>query len=322
MRPHFTLLKLRVPFFPSLRAVALVTVVILRAAMTSDAYHAIFIAVLFGHYTMALIYSRSQAVALLRRPAAYHLLAVLFVIGAFTAYSSVPDIVLFFGLHHVLSDSLLPASTKEVAAGTAKTKTSRNLTISRMILNGFIYVQLLRTNPAFYFFPKSWILIGLILSVFVFLINLRLAAARNTDRQMIFDLLLFEAIGVSAAILMAPFSPKFYDVVFYHLIFWSLYPVCISWRGFKNISRPYIAGTAGITAATYFFTPISPVWHLALPFAKWDTWATTFGYFHITSSFGLSRLNPAWLVRRFYPKSTDLTKTGSPQIIFPLGSKE
>src|SRR5262249_50871147 len=127
------------PFFASLRLVSALGVLALHHFLSPDTYHAAFIAILFGHYVMAALASRSQAMTLAKGSSGLYFLFPLFLLGLFAYSPGIPDIGLYFGLHHVMSETFAPSSLRPPTAGSSLGV----LTVSRGIMCAVIYAKLL-----------------------------------------------------------------------------------------------------------------------------------------------------------------------------------
>lgn len=248
----------------------------------------------FSHYLIGALYSRKLIATLLASPKAYLPLGLLCLTGWF-AYRESFSLLLYFGLHHALSEAYLK-------------QRFFNLEISRewlshlqassfwLHLSGFFL--LVRHDPTLYkahYLKPALLIFAFALSYYLY----RLWCDRAMLKQIsVFKLFGSEMVLLGLLLVSFFYSITFLQVVFYHFTLWALLPYLRA--GSPNAMRPLafytlltLGSLAVITYYSPYYVPISSRYHL------FEDWFILLSYAHITLSFAISNANPAWLNRLF-----------------------
>ena len=257
----------------------------------------------FSHYLIGALYSRKIIFSLLASPKAYLPLALLCLTGWF-AYKESFSLLLYFGLHHALSEGYLKQRFFNIQAS-AELLSRLQASSFWLHLSGFFL--LVRSDPTLYraYYLKPALIIFIIaLTYFVYRIWHDRAIFKQTSILKLCgsELVLLGLLGVS---FFYPIS--FLQVVFYHFTLWALLPYLRA--GSPNAIRPLafytlltLASLAVIVYYSPYYVPISSRYHL------FEDWFILLSYAHITLSFAISNANPEWINRVFAkPMQNNLT---------------
>lgn len=247
-----------------------------RLMFPFEIYQYVFFSFLFGHYVLALFYSRNSMQKQASDFGGRMRLISLTTIGIAVAYYQMPSTLVCFAFHHMLNETFTPAPGNRTALW------------PRGIFNFLIYVGLLNGHPAFSWLPADLvfavILICFVALVFLLLKKFGAAAAK--------DLLIFETIGLIAVLAVPAGLARFEDLAFYHVAYWLIFPLVQSKRIQSGFAR-YASLTAGVTAVFWLLTPAAGL--ASGDMWNWIYWSNFFGSLHITASFLLSNWNPRWI---------------------------
>lgn len=272
------------------RAIGIVTVTVLAATCPEPVFLALFASAALGHYALSFLYSRRPATRLWNQPdarlpvALLGLLGVAIVLWDFPVESH-PLILLYFGIHHVLSEVYLGR------AGVGRELRSRGLVASRFAFNLLVYVFLIRYRDWATLIPSAVLWAGMALAggaVLFYLYRFRGAVSRET----ILDHLLFEMLGLVMVAVSLFVQVTFIQIIFYHVVVWFMVP--LGMLRIRGGVGTYLVRTAVVTGGLLALTPL-----LGFPwqFSTGQMLDQVFlwGYIHITASFALSSLNPGWI---------------------------
>jgi hypothetical protein len=289
-----------------IRLLTIALLMVYRVALPESAYHAFFIAMVIGHNVATVIFSRQRIAAVSNRPEIYWKIAIIAGLGLWSWQYYQTTFLYIFCLHHALSETytLNPSN----ASGAQWEK----LSWIRMGLNYFIFLQLAQRQPDFSPIPPTVIWVVLLAFIILFFGYVaRISASIN--RRVLSGMVVFESIGIAAAVLLDPAVMRFDDLILYHIVFWLFYPVYArkEWRrlDFRSLARSsFIVSIAviGSLFALVFSTQLAAM----ASKSQWDMWARYTAYFHIWSSFFLSHLNPSWL-RGFFGYQSKAVKVES-----------
>jgi hypothetical protein len=251
-------------------------VLVFRRMFPFEVYQYVFFAFLFGHYVLALIYSRRsvqrQAADLGGRLRMISLTAI----GGVVAYSQMPSTLVCFAFHHMLNEAFTPSPGNRTALW------------ARGALNFLIYIGLLNELPAFSWLPADLVFAAIlccyVASAFLLIKKAGFAGAK--------DLLIFETIGLLVVLAVPAGVARFEDLAFYHVAYWLIFPLVRSKQVQSGFAR-YVSLTVGVTAVFWFLTPAAGL--ASGEMWNWIYWSNFFGSLHITASFLLSSWNPRWL---------------------------
>lgn len=277
--------------FTLIRVAAALAVLVLRCS-APRAYPSLFLAVLFGHYALSLWYSRRRVDQLLSARTPPLSLALLALGAALLPMAGGAALVVYFGLHHALTESYMVATRRGGPAALAPEE--RRLLASRVALTLSGYGLLLRHQAPFARVAPEILIALLLASALAFIVCLRGAA--RLPRSAAADVAAFEAVGVALALTGLWLPVTFRDAIFYHLIVWMMVPL----RQLASTAArlTFLAQTAVISALLFTLMPYLG-WFRHLTLSFWIGQSEFWGYFHITTSFALSGFNPRWISRWF-----------------------
>jgi hypothetical protein len=215
-------------------------------------------------------------------------------------YFKWPHIFFFFYIHHILSELYAP----QAIYGPEQSRPS-SLTFSlRALFHSLAYAHVL-TYPHAQRFGED--------RLFILFCAFCLVAAiyfYKTLREFQFskaskDIFFAEALVLVLVILnfLKVLSFGFYEILFYHFTYWTLVPIPNLLAQSRQRLLNYFLLTAGL-----FFLCFSLVysWSLSKQVLFGSALSVTalsalnlFGYFHISTSFGLSKSNPKWIQKIF-----------------------
>lgn len=270
---------------PGLRLAILALTAAAQAFLSPSLFVAILISLTFSHYLMAFYFSRQRLRELLTDSGTYGPLAAIAGAIVLTAWLDAPAMVLVFGLHHVFNEVHL--GERRHPAGSLKEKASR------YCFETCIYLALV--HPDLVRLSRGWLTPS---SIGALLACAGVAFAWQTPRFS-YDEMLFSAGGAAIAIVCLLSGLGGLDfVLYYHFTYWALAPVHqLSRQGPRAIAS-YVTATLLPVAAVYVCTPAS----LHLGGASIETLSRLTrigGYFHILSSFALSKAHPRFVLRWF-----------------------
>jgi hypothetical protein len=251
-------------------------VLVFRLMFPFEVYQYVFFSFLFGHYLLALLYSRNSVQKQVSDGGGRMRLASLTMIGIAVAYYQMPSTLVCFAFHHMLNETFTPSPGNRTALW------------ARGGLNFLIYVGLLNELPAFSWLPADLVFAAILccyaVSVFLLIKKTGIGDAK--------DLLIFETIGLLVVLAVPAGVARFEDLAFYHVAYWLIFPLVRSKQVQSGLAR-YVSLTAGVTAVFWFLTPAAgfasgEMWN-------WIYWSNFFGSLHISASFLLSNWNPRWL---------------------------
>ncbi|MDP7040515.1 MAG: hypothetical protein QGI45_15260 [Myxococcota bacterium] len=295
--------NLAIPWFTCLRIFSVCVVVHLRTLLDANTYAYIFFAILFGHYLLAFVYAQNRVRHVLKTPRTY-LPSVLFISACvgMQVLDFDPLVVVYFGIHHALSENYMTLH---------KSLHKRQLIINKVALNFALYTLLMRHDLLIAEeFVQHIIFVTLLLS----LMHLKCLAEvkKENPQSNLQDCFLFEIAGIVCTLIFFNTYVAFEDIVLYHLILWSIYPLFTPKLQQHTAARQRYMGTTIVV--TLFFLAFTPI-HDYFSFFTMQDWIDQsyyWAYWHITTSLMLSRMNPIWLRKLFEPGALNGTPTAAP----------
>ena len=284
--------KVGAPWFTCLRILSVCIVVHLRTFLEPNTYAYLFFAILFGHYLLAFVYAQDRVRHLVKTPRTY-LPSIIFVgacIGMqFLDYN--PLVVIYFGIHHAFSENYMTLH---------KDLHKRQIIINKVALNFALYTLLMRRDLLI-----AEELVQHIIFVTILLALMQIKSLydikRDNPKSNLQDCFLFEGAGIFFTLIFFNVDVNFEDIILYHLILWSIYPLFTpKLRQHTPARQRYLITTIVVTLGFLALTPI----HDYFSFLTMDEWIDQsyyWAYWHITTSFMLSRMNPLWLRKLFEP---------------------
>ena len=254
-----------------------------------------------AHYTISVFYSRLQIVDLYRSPQRLIPLLSLGAWGGILFLGSFP-LVWFFALHHAFNESYL--LRRSVSSGAPGVREFRSVGV---LLHVFLYLTLLRHDPALQFIPAEFLFAGLGASYVMFALYLS-RIRQNLTRSAIVENCGFELLGIAVLVASVFFKFSFLQVVMYHFVFWMLYPLPKLWSSESSELSIYLGMTIVCLSLFVWLSPrtanASDMFQTTY-FEQFTLWS----YFHITTSFALSNAHPDWIIRLFRPRSVETKKS-------------
>lgn len=288
----------------TIRLISLAFVWLAVSRLSKEAFQISLVSILYGHYALSFFYAKTHFCRLGRERASWVPLVVLAVLTAAYVASGfhVVALVAFVGFHISLSEIYM-LNQAENAHLKLDAATLWHLNLSRFATNASLYVLLLHSHPLFSAIPVAALHVLVAASFAYFLATLarRGGEATKALRPGFFS---FEFSGlVTAYVLFALDVPLSFQLfVYYHVITWILYPA-ISYHRRGDLKSLVWFGTHTVAATAFFFVVTSPalLGSFALDLkSSIPLWATL----HFVTSFPLSRLNPVFVTRYFFPEKS------------------
>ena len=250
----------------------------------------------FSHYLLAFYYSKQQFLVLARAEQyRFALFALVLLTGLM--YFSQASLPLYFGVHHALNEGYLWRSTRTKDAAQEQV-----LSASRTLLHFVLYAFILRDNSALNAVPDAFWACALLLCYGLLFYTLlrRFAAEAGPDWPAVIRYSRFEIVALGVAGLSLLIDITFLQLVVYHFILWTLYPL----RSRLTQGPVQALNYIGVTIICFaFFLLLSPLGLFAYSlnnsmfYQQFYLWS----YIHISASFALSGANPSWVVNLFRP---------------------
>ena len=263
----------------------------------------------FTHYLMALVYSKRQFGELLAQPLALLTTLCVAMFGAGLFLFEFPLLV-FFAVHHAFNEAYVLKNTIP-----SDDQAVRAFRVSTVLLHLFLYFVLLRHTRnigvvdigiTYASFARGDILnakllwTGLSLSYLIFFHYLYQIRSFLNFRTLI-ENCAFELLGLVAVVASFHVDFKFLHIVFFHFVFWSLFPVPRMFASGSKGLVVYLGATAFVTGLVLLISPIGGSAGYSFSSRMFQEQFKIWSYIHITSSFMLSNAHPGWIVALFRP---------------------
>ncbi|MEE9447916.1 MAG: hypothetical protein V3V09_08130 [Arenicellales bacterium] len=253
---------------------------------------------IFGisHFLLATYYSRHKITSALSNSKHYFALAPLALLGL-ASYTTSFSLVLYFGLHHALSEAYL---VQRKVGASLNEQSMMTLQTSRFFMQLSGYILLVRNDPFFRIEQlNSLALIVFVLSSLVFVWQMW-RASDNLSLHQLIKLFYSEAMLFLFLLLSLAFPITFLQVVFYHYTFWAILPFLnFSIHNKKHI-KPAVIYTLLTVISIIVLIKVSPLHHpTSTRYFRFEYWFVLQSYLHITLSFATSNANPGWLIALF-----------------------
>lgn len=288
----------------AIRLVSILLVGLAYSQLSKENFTIALVSILYGHYALSFYYAKDQALKLTRQPSTWIPLSALAVLSAAYIFSGlyVVALVAFVGIHISLSEIYMLNQSENVRPEAAS-EDVWHLNLSRFLTNASLYLLLLHSHPLFDAIP-TLALHSLVVASFVYFAAKLPRGEDERSKSLRKSYLSFEGSGLAIAYalfaLRVPLSFQLF--VFYHVLTWILFPA-ISFHRRKNESALKWFGLHTAASTAFFFVLTSPLIlreHAVDLKATIPLWATL----HFVSSFPLSRLNPRFVTRFFYPEQS------------------
>ncbi|MBI3248950.1 MAG: hypothetical protein HYZ50_20810 [Deltaproteobacteria bacterium] len=286
----------------------LTTLVVLQQIPDRGTWLALLHSLGLAHYLASLIYARKQVVEFARQPDLFVPLFSILMIGAGVYLSRFP-LLIYFAFHHAFNTAYMLNRT--LPADNPNVRAFRGCVV---LLHLFLYFFLLRAGAAleigrsnpFAFLalqrsslPATALLAGLTIcygGFFYYLYRLRSVLTRQT----LIENCSLELLGLGAVAASFYLNFSFMAVVFYHFVFWALFPLLKMYELGVGKLASYVGVTVLSLAVFLLLSPIGMFSFLFPPLLfrqQFYLWS----YLHITTSFVLSNAHPQWIVQLFRP---------------------
>lgn len=257
--------------------------------------------VTFSHYVLALVYSRHYIKDIVTIKANYLPFALLAIVGG-TLFAFGVSAYYLFALHHALNESYIRARFQSISL---PEKSLNFLQPAGFFVHLSAYMiigtsGILRGDLTAFWFYASALIISTLLYFSLVFKNRRHFNAKQLTSVLFAELAMFVLLAIDLTV----YDINFFQIICYHVLFWVFFPAGNLWsqKSHKGIVT-YVLLTI---ISVGFFVYLSP-------FAT-NAWSSDFiiyrqqfeiwSYFHIITSFALSKANPAWINNRFKDRSS------------------
>lgn len=246
----------------------------------------------FAHYFMALWYSRNHWKNIFRSTRVLLASTGVLLAGALLYQFHFP-IVIYFAIHHAFNEVYMMERTVDGF----RRPSWKVFRASAVAFHLFAYGMILHQQAVLAQLPIAFYCAGLALSLVAYLYGLS-RVVHELDRKTLIDFALFDAGILLLAGLSMIYRFSFAQVILYHFLYWTFYPLGKMMNGPRQGLWQYGALTM---VAIAFFYALSPMSFLesAMSVKEFTHQFVMWGYVHITVSFILSTTQPAWINRFF-----------------------
>ena len=257
----------------------------------------------FGHYFMALIFSKKQIRQIMAEPGFAWKAAGLLALGGLIYYRQWLPLLLYFGIHHALNEvyQLERVTSRKMNPDFASFRYA-GIAVSLSVFLFLVRKQLFldRAHPENPF-PVAWLAGAVIVSYAVYFYRFRRIAMTMSRTERI-DNCAAEIVYLALIFVSMHHQIRSNDVVAYHFIYWMIQPLpTLSKDGAAEVTK-YIGATALLFFVFFIVSPLGPI-----PYPLRESWFHKqfifWSYFHITLTFALSNSNPRPLVNFFRPQA-------------------
>jgi hypothetical protein len=258
--------------------------------------------VAFGlaHYCLSLHYARSQVRQLFSRSAVWlPIAAVALFCASFVVFGTLSGsmsnaLLVYFGIHHVLNE----VHMSMLAAG-ASERAEVRLRVSATVFHTFLYAALVVNDRPWIAAAKAPILAGLLVGSGVYAhALLRTARGERSARELLHvHGIELAAIGLALAVSAFDLRVRWTDIVLFHFLYWLMYPTAKLKALGPSVTRRYVVENVVLVIGFGVMLAFLDRWVILALF-------NIGSFFHIASSFALSRAQPVWITRWFWPAPT------------------
>ena len=249
----------------------------------------LFFVVTVTHYIVSLAYSGGPARRLLDRRTLWPRAALILAVTAWTAYSRVPDMTRYFGLHFILTEAyLLPVARQSLPR-------PRWALACRYTLALCLYFSFVGPHPVINPFSKQGLAVGYVVALGFFMAWLW-ASRGEIPRRAFAEFVVTDLLGLGLIGLAQLNRGDWRLPILFHVLAWLFIPLpSLARRGRAALAR-YTALNLGCLAILTALTPLGGGW-LGIPYPRLREGLVIGAYVHIGLSFLLSSYNPERLVR-------------------------
>lgn len=253
--------------------------------------NSVLFAILFGHFTLQIVYSPKQFARLFSHSSyaiQWAVLAALFLIAYFSHYGTT---LFIFGIHFAFSEVYTDS----------RSTFSKTAAYFSLVTHLCIYLLWCSRDPNLPYFPYWALLLGISIGL-VGLGVCSLTRGQNLKswlKDPKTGLFAYDFIG-AAFVLLLPSGENdiLFALIFYHVIWWVIYPGFVSLKTGKDtprlqINSRFLISTAFVSGVFFLFTPTIGIGHISMK--SWQHAGDTWAKFHIILSLALSSSNPAWI---------------------------
>jgi len=283
------------PTLTVLRLLSVLGVVWLQTSSGFDLVTAVF-TIGMAHYVLSTFYARHNIAASLSRFPSSLRLVGLTAVAAWLWWVGY-QLVIIFTPHHVFNEVYM--TKKELPC----LKFPPTYIPSAIVLNTLLYCQFVSLMQFCPIYISNQVIAGVTVVAIIWFIFNWLALVPLMSKKYLIDACSGELGGIILVLLAGPGQITFYQVVLYHFALWAMYPLAGYWKT-KSVDRigSYLLVNVAVFSGAILLSPQSPLpWHFSLD--AWYKLFYGFSFFHIITSFGLSRAQPEWLCRLFLPAS-------------------
>lgn len=265
----------------------------------STVYNLELVAFGLAHYCLSLHYARGQVGQLLRRPATWlPAAAVTLFCASFIAIGAIRGsmsdaLLVYFGIHHVFNE----VHMSSLANGWKDRDQDSRLRTCATAFHAFLYTAVIINDRSWLASMTGPVLAGLLVSAAVYAYALLRAPGTVRTPAELLRANAFEicALGFALAVCTLKLHVRWTDVVLFHFVYWLMYPTLKLRAAGSAATRRYLV--ENITLVLGF--------GVLLAFLDRSISRDLFNigsFFHIATSFALSRAQPAWITRWFWPQ--------------------
>lgn len=288
-----------------LRAVTGFTIILCSKFLPYHVFSSILITISFSHYFMSLYYSRRRITEIYSNLPHNQLKLLLLLAFAFgAAIYDQPNMVFVFWLHHVWNEVYIMDEKVHLPDSAFR----NGMLWRRFLFESAVYFSVARNSLNYWaHIPISafW------LSVILVLTFINYVAFTWSNKQLLRSTktadFLFSSLGLVFGIISLESIGGTVDhPLFYHFIFWTMYPFSSFLKNRGSAQKRYILETM---ISILIFLPITPM--IALGDFSDDTlnrWVRISGYIHIVTSLALSRYHPRFIQKIFSIQSKSSMK--------------
>lgn len=272
----------------------LATVAVYVLSGSSTTWFSLVFALGFVHYLLGLVYARRQLGSVLSQGRSAAPLLLVLGGGAWLYLNDVP-LYLYFAVHHAFNEVYVRSALHADADSAVVRRTAG------VMFHFSAYVLILTAQRLSPF--ELTVVLGVVLASFAVYMAGLARVRRDLGTARIIDLCTIEIVMLAMVPVAFLYQFSFEQVVFYHFVFWGLYPLGrMLQRGDGRAGIRYVAMTAAALAVFVFLSPIGPSAYNApvrLYYEQFLLWS----YLHITLSFALSSAHPRWITTWFAPRT-------------------
>jgi hypothetical protein len=263
---------------------------------SEDAFKALLASLAMAHFSLSYVYAKRQFTQLFMAPVPLIPIAVVVGLAAgLFAYGF--SLVFYFWIHHIFNETYLMGRNSPTGDRTEE----RLFRASTLVVHSFAYFAVLNHTNVLKDIDPAYFYWGFAFSYILFLYSLYKVKS-TIPRASFIDNCAFELFLPLLVVFSLYREISFYSVICYHVVFWCFIPLPNLLKAGADKARNYIVLNIGLTV---LFIALSPIGFVNYPlkgsffFSQFILWS----FLHISTSFALSRSQPAWITRWFAGRS-------------------